>query len=110
MESLIKNSNMNILTAEAAAPTGCTVHVLEDSKVFLLVKGIVKMDQEILKLGNKLDKAKKQRDSIISKQALESYNLNVAESIKELDRQKLAGLEAELQSLTLTIEEFEKLK
>ena len=110
MQALIKNSDLNILAADSPAPTGCTVAVLEESKIFLLVKGIIKMEQELQKLNIKLEKTTKLRDSIVAKQSLESYVLNVADNVKEIDSQKLAGLESELQALKITIEEFEKLQ
>ena len=110
MQALIKNSSLTILSSDTAAPAGCTVKVLEESKILLLVKGIIDMDKELKKLNASLEKTVKQRDTIASKVSEKSYVLNVADNVKEIDLQKITGLEAEIQALTLTIQEFEKLK
>lgn len=88
--SLIRGcSQFNILEPGAPAPSGCSLYTLEDTKIYLLVKGMVDIEQELKKLQGKHDKISKLHDAIVTRQAVDGYALNVKDEIKTLDSNKV---------------------
>lgn len=101
--------NLSIIDVNAPPPEGCSLYTLDETKIFLLVKGMVDFKAEIAKLKKKLDKTQSLHDAIVKKQAVEGYALNVKDEIKEIDNNKLAGYKAEIEAMLATIATFEKL-
>jgi valyl-tRNA synthetase len=110
VKSLIKGcDSVEILEPHANQPIGCTLYTLEETKIFLLVKGFVNFEQEIEKLKSKSAKIQKLHDAISAKQSVDSYSVNVKDEIKVLDENKLNGYRTELEAINSTIENFSKL-
>ncbi|KAJ3322478.1 hypothetical protein HDV06_003022 [Boothiomyces sp. JEL0866] len=101
--------SLTLIDKNASPPEGCSIYTLEDTKIFLLVKGFVDFKAEIAKLRKKLEKTKTLHDGIIKKQAVEGYALNVRGEIKEIDNNKLTGYKAEINAMLATISNFETL-
>ncbi|KAI8900199.1 tRNA synthetases class I-domain-containing protein [Globomyces pollinis-pini] len=109
-KSLIKGcAQFNVLEPDAPTPLGCSLYTLEDTKIFLLVKGMVDIDAELTKLEKKHEKIMGLHDAIKKKQAAEGYTANVNEEIKALDINKLKGYQAEMDAITATMATFFKL-
>ena len=108
--SLIRGcTEFKVLANDANPPVGCTLYTLDDTKIFLLVKGLVDLKKELEKLEKKRDKIQDLNEAILKKQSVDGYAVNCTEEIKELDTGKVKGYEAELASLGLTIENFSNL-
>ncbi|KAJ3322660.1 hypothetical protein HDV06_002874 [Boothiomyces sp. JEL0866] len=101
--------NLSLIDINSPPPEGCSLYTLDETKIFLLVKGMVDFKAEIEKLKKKLDKTQSLHDAIVKKQAVEGYALNVKDEIKEIDNNKLSGYKAEIEAMLATIATFEKL-
>jgi valyl-tRNA synthetase len=109
--NLIKGCNLlNVLESNAPAPSGCSVFALGETKVFLLVRGMVDIEKEIEKCEIKKEKLTKLIEPIVQKQSNESYLLNVKQEVKDLDNNRLKGLQAEIDALQAAIKNFLSLK
>ena len=104
-------SSVSILGAADSKPAGCVPFVVSSSvTVFLLVKGIVDMDQEIAKAKKKMEKAaevvRKQRKIVLD----EGWQKKVSEDMKETEKNKLADAETEVREMEGAVAMFEGLK
>lgn len=104
-------SDITVLSSSDARPAGCVVFpVSSAAAVFLHVKGRVDIDGEIQKASKKLEKIRagveKQRKILIDP----SYKEKVSEELQNLEKKKLADLEAEQSGFEETIKQFEVLK
>jgi valyl-tRNA synthetase len=108
--SLIRNcAKFDIIGPTDVAPEGCTLNTLADTNIYLVVKGKVDLEKEILKLKKKLDKITILAADIKKRQSGEGYAANVKEEVKQVDATKLNGYEAEITALSSTIKSFSKM-
>jgi valyl-tRNA synthetase len=102
---------LSILSAADARPPGCVVFgVSSAAAVFLHVKGRVDIDGEIQKANKKLDRTQagiERQKKILNDPA---YKEKVSQELQEVEKKKLADLEAEQGAFQETIKQFETLK
>ncbi len=101
---------LNVLEATDAAPEGCSLYAFDQTKLFLVVRGMVNIDDEIQKLEKKRSKLTELSQAIIARQSAESYAINVKEEVKANDNNKLNGYQAEIAAIAVAMENFLKLK
>jgi len=97
------NLNGEIPPASAAAIPNATC------ETYLLIKGLVNIEQEVSKLQGKIANAQKQRDALAKKMATPTY-ANVPENVQQGDKKKLQAFEDELTNLATAIANFQKLQ
>ncbi|KAJ3057123.1 hypothetical protein HK097_000051 [Rhizophlyctis rosea] len=103
--------NLNVLPADGAVPVGCAPYsVTEDCNLFLLVKGFVDFEVELQKLDVKIGKAQKSLADWKKKTEVEGYEVKVKAEIREINDQKIKGLEAEIAALEHAKSNFVKLR
>ena len=84
-------------------PEGCTMSQLSDKcSVFLLVKGVVDIPEEIKKLNSRREKVVGRLQELLRKTQQPAYN-KVPEEVKGENARKLGRLEAELAELDKVI-------
>lgn len=77
-------------------------------EAYLLIKGLVNVEQELVKLNAKIANNQKQREALDKKMAMPTYN-NVPEAVKLTDSKKLQAFVDELAALQLAVANFQKL-
>ncbi|KAJ3340349.1 hypothetical protein HDU83_007111, partial [Entophlyctis luteolus] len=112
MAGLIKGAkSLNVLPADGTPPSGCAVmSVSHDCNVYLLVKGIVDFDAEIAKLSTAKAKAESALSDLLKKMNATDYLQKVKAEVQEMNINKRAGLETELETLGTAIKNFQNLK
>ena len=104
-------TSISVLSSADSRPAGCVVFAISSSAaVFLHVKGRVDIDGEISKASKKLEKAMQgieRQNKILGDQG---YKEKVSAELQEVERKKLADLEAEMVAFEETIKQFEGLK
>jgi valyl-tRNA synthetase len=95
--------NADIPAGSAAAIPNAT------AEVYLLIKGLVNVEQEVAKLNAKIANSQKQRDALAKKMALPTYK-NVPETVQQGDSKKLQAFDDELKNLATAITNFQKLQ
>lgn len=105
------SSTMTILDSAAKKPTGCVVAAVSaNAAVFLKVKGIVNLENEIIKVSEKLEKGnervKKQRGMVGD----EGWQAKAGEKVHEAERKKLGDLEAEIRELEGSLQRWEAIR
>ena len=89
-KSLIKGcKELIVLEDNASAPVGCSLYAVEATNIFLLVKGIVDIPQEIEKLEKKRSKIQDLKEILDKKRGAEGYTKNVKDEIKAADESKV---------------------
>ena len=104
-------ASINILSPYDPKPTGCVPSAVSSiATVFLLVKGRVDIDAEIVKAKAKMDRA----GDLVARQKKilddEGYRAKVSEELQEVERRKLRDAEAELREMEASVQQFEALK
>lgn len=104
-------TEFTVLDPSAEKPLGCVAYsISSEAVVFLYVKGLVDMDDEIEKAQKKLEKsnqALKKQQKIINDPG---YKIKVSVETRESDMKKLVDLETEANHFRDTIAQFESLK
>lgn len=89
-KSLIKGcKEFNVISVDSPAPSGCSVYAMDTTQIFLLVKGMIDIPEEIEKLEKKKLKLVEFRDVIIKKQSADGYMLNVKDEVKQIDSNRV---------------------
>lgn len=110
MVSLVKGcKSFQVLESDAEAPEGCSLYAFDDTKLFLLVKGIVDIAEEVKKLQKKQEKLNNLQAVLIKQRSADGYALNVKEEIKTMDTNKVNGYQSEIDAIAAAIENFLKL-
>ncbi|GJJ15026.1 AP-1 adaptor complex sigma subunit Aps1 [Clathrus columnatus] len=92
-------------------PAGCGSAVLSDTlSVYILVRGLVDIDNEIAKCDKKLELATMTADKIRKIEAQPGYEETIPENVRASNTEKLNTTEAEIATLRQTKAMFEKLK
>jgi valyl-tRNA synthetase len=103
--------SMEVLSPNAAVPTGCAVFVAgTGAAVFLEVKGKVDVDEEIKKAQTKLKKAAEGATKLKKILADKDFVDKVSPAVLEVEKNKLEELQAQERNYERSIEQFEKLK
>jgi valyl-tRNA synthetase len=97
------NLNGEIPPASAASVPNATC------EAYLLIKGLVNIEQEVAKLNGKIANNQKQRDLLTKKMGTSTY-VNVPEAVRTGDSKKLQALDEELANLNIAIANFQKLQ
>lgn len=84
--------------------------VSSSATVFLLVKGHVDIDIEIVKNKGKLDKVRAAVEKQAKVLALPDYSQRASKEVQDADRKKLTDLEMEANALDETVRQFEQIK
>ncbi|KAI8927212.1 hypothetical protein BC831DRAFT_453206 [Entophlyctis helioformis] len=114
--AIIRGLTRGIKTLEtvahgAAAPSGCALQTISSAAtVHLLVRGQLDIDVEIAKLHTKLGKVQALSAALEKVMAGDGYAARVKAEVKEADAAKLKGYATEIETLTASIANFEKLK
>ncbi|KAJ3222101.1 hypothetical protein HK099_002716, partial [Clydaea vesicula] len=75
---------LNVISGNQEQPEGCAlINVDEDTNVYLLVKGFVNFEEEILKYESKLKKIRNLYDSLEKKTLVKDYLEKVREDVRE---------------------------
>ncbi|KFZ18786.1 hypothetical protein V502_03936 [Pseudogymnoascus sp. VKM F-4520 (FW-2644)] len=104
-------STVQILGATDSRPAGCVPFTVSAAAVvYLRVTGRVDIDNEISKANKKLQKTHQGIDK--QRKILDDpdYKAKVSEALQEVERKRLADLEAEQRGFEETIKQFEQLK
>ncbi|KAJ3079119.1 hypothetical protein HK100_010507, partial [Physocladia obscura] len=108
---LVKGASLNLLAKSAAPPAGCAViQVSSDCNVYLLVKGTVDFDAEIVKLNASKAKAVAALVELQKKLNAPDYKTKVKAEVQEANLAKKTTLETEVSTLDGAIKNFESLK
>ncbi|KAI0791363.1 tRNA synthetases class I-domain-containing protein [Abortiporus biennis] len=92
-------------------PAGCGAEVISKSLVmYLLVKGLVDLDNEIEKCQKKLDLTKMNLDTVVKAESHPKYLENADEAVRAMNEEKRKTLQAEIEHLEAQREMFQKLK
>ncbi|KAI7833353.1 tRNA synthetases class I-domain-containing protein [Kickxella alabastrina] len=90
-----------------AVPAGCAVFSVNDEvAMHLLVRGSVDIEQEVAKLGKKIAKTTKLKDSLTAKVSIPKYEETVPEEVRESNSAKLSNYDAEIDALQAAIKTF----
>ena len=75
------------------APIGCAFSTLSDKcKLYILLKGIIDIDKEELKLKKKQDGLKQQIESLKKVISTENYETRVPEAVREKNQEKVSSI------------------
>lgn len=78
-------------------PIGCALSTLSDKcKLYILLKGIIDIDKEEVKLNKKKESLNQQIESIKKEQAKPNYDTRVPEAVKQKNSEKLVQLANEI--------------
>lgn len=109
--TLVKAATSLNITTKIATPEGAVVGVVNpECRVFVVVKGHVNFDEELVKARSKLAKIEQLRKQLAQQTEGAEYIAKVKESVREQNAKKLKAYDAELESLNAVIIEFERLK
>ncbi|RUS33808.1 hypothetical protein BC938DRAFT_483795 [Jimgerdemannia flammicorona] len=110
--TLIKEcSEATSLEPSHDVPHGCALSTIsEDINVLLLVKGMVDLDAEVSKFQKKLGNVTKAQETLQKKISITDYEIKVPADVREANETKLKSYQAEIDALTLSIQNFLKLK
>ena len=104
-------SEISILSSQDPKPAGTVAYaVSSEAAVFLLVKGRVDIQAEIVKIQKKLEKASEVVKKTRGVLNAEGYKEKVKVEVQEQERKKLEDGEAEIEVLQESLEQFERLK
>ena len=93
----------------AAAPSGCSVAIVDDATtVYMLLVGVLDPVLEVQKLQKKVTEVEGRIEAMRRKTALASYD-KTPEAVKADDADKLVKAEAELAASHTAISDFQKL-
>lgn len=104
-------STVQILGSSDSRPAGCVPFTVSAAAVvYVRVTGRVDIDNEIAKANKKLQKTHQGIDK--QRKILDDpdYKAKVSEALQEVERKRLADLEAEKRGFEETIKQFEQLK
>ncbi|KAI8820771.1 tRNA synthetases class I-domain-containing protein [Fimicolochytrium jonesii] len=112
VKSMLKGCGaFKVLGANETVPAGCAINnVSEEVNVYLLVKGFVDFDAELLKIASKVDKVRDNLASWIKKTTVDGYEERVRQEIKDSNDAKIKGLQAEIAALEKAADEFRRLR
>ncbi|KAG0228368.1 tRNA synthetases class I-domain-containing protein [Mortierella sp. GBAus27b] len=110
--TLVKGAKTcKVVTETSAIPLGCASQTVQEGcDVYLLVKGMVDVDAEVQKIEKKLTKVQKARDDLMKKIQDPTYVEKVKLEIREMNDAKIKDYDAEIATLTQSMENFLKLK
>lgn len=94
-----------------AVPAGCVLQTInEEVNVAVLVKGLVNFDEEIGKIEKKLERVNKTMQTMKDRMANPTYEEKVKLEVRQQDSSKMAGYEAEVDALTVAMQNFLRLR
>ncbi|CAG8570466.1 274_t:CDS:10 [Funneliformis mosseae] len=110
--TLVKSAkSVHVFQKGETIPSGCALSTVNDDvNVLLMVKGFVDIDAEVLKFQNKLDKTNQLLTSLQKRTSTLDYENKVPANVKEADEIRLKAYQAEIDALSLSIQNFLKLE
>ena len=90
--------NNDEASASASAPVGCALTTLSDKcKLYLLLKGIIDVDKEELKMSKRRDALNKQIEAVRKEMTTANYETRVPEAVRVKNKEKVTQLSNELE-------------
>lgn len=109
ISTLAQVSCIEILAPDAPAPSGCAMSLAGTSfEVFLLLKGLVDFEKEIVKLTGEVKKTKKQFDTLQQNTERPDYETKVPDNVRQQNTEKLNKLTLEMEKLNIAVDNFQK--
>eukprot|EP00002_Diphylleia_rotans_P039329 TRINITY_DN909_c0_g1_i2.p1 TRINITY_DN909_c0_g1~~TRINITY_DN909_c0_g1_i2.p1 ORF type:complete len:1026 (+),score=250.34 TRINITY_DN909_c0_g1_i2:57-3134(+) len=109
IKTLTLASNIEVLLKDEP-PIGCAINVINDScNVHIMLKGLIDIDAEIVKLEKKLSALETNYASVFAKTQAAGYE-KVPENVRKQNSEKLTSLEQEIASVKDAITKFQSLK
>ncbi|XP_077968716.1 valine--tRNA ligase-like [Styela clava] len=100
VKTLSYSSNIKILTKDEKAPSGCAVGIVNDKcDVNLMLKGLIDLEKEIMKLRKKQAENGKKIQDMEKKMAKEEYSSKVPKKVQEAESEKVQQLKTELKKM-----------
>jgi len=98
------------VTVNAEPPQGCAADIPDSScEIYLHIKGLVDIDQELSKLNTKFYNTDTQHQALLQRMGSSDY-AKVPDNIKEKDNEKLEHLIVELENIQKAMKTFTNLK
>ena len=83
--------SVTFLTGTEQPPIGCALSTLSDKcKLYILLKGIIDIDKEEVKLRKKRELLLQQIEAIRKEQAKENYETRVPETVRQKNQEKVS--------------------
>mmetsp|Transcript_17760 Transcript_17760/g.29851 ORF Transcript_17760/g.29851 Transcript_17760/m.29851 type:complete len:1373 (-) Transcript_17760:276-4394(-) len=97
--------------ATLEVPAGCAVSIVsEECSAYLMLKGIMNLEEELAKLDKRKGDTTKAREDLDKRMALDNYKSNVPKSVQAADTDKASKLAGELATIEEAMAAFTKLK
>ncbi|KAH8919452.1 hypothetical protein BT69DRAFT_495152 [Atractiella rhizophila] len=112
ISTLVKGSqSIQIVKDKNAIPSGCaTESISSDITAHLLVRGLIDFDQEITKAEKKITLTNMNVERLEKQMNAPDYETKIREDVRNANAEKMRDLNAELETLRQSIENFKLLK
>jgi valyl-tRNA synthetase len=92
-------------------PVGCALSTLSDKcKLFILLKGIIDIDKEEVKLNKKKDLLNKQVESLKKEMSSANYETRVPEAVRIKNQEKLTQLANEIELINDGLKQLQQMR
>lgn len=109
--TLARGNNLRFLESNEEAPKGCCVKVLSDSLSLLVdLTGIIDVETEITRLTKEIERLTPMIETYKRKVSVPDYESKVPEAVRQVNADKLASYEAELEATLSAFSTFQALK
>eukprot|EP00730_Choanoeca_flexa_P002357 TRINITY_DN11021_c0_g1_i1.p1 TRINITY_DN11021_c0_g1~~TRINITY_DN11021_c0_g1_i1.p1 ORF type:complete len:1070 (+),score=320.61 TRINITY_DN11021_c0_g1_i1:39-3248(+) len=109
MIGLLTFTEAEVLRPNTDIPEGCVSSVSSDLEIFLMVKGMVDVEQEVKKLVKKQSQEQARMQKLEQKIASESYKTKVPADVQAADAKKLEDLKTSLALLEADVKRYQSL-
>jgi len=90
IKALCRLQELTCAAFGSEVPPGCVVATVDETcDIFLLVKGLVNVDEEVRKLEQQLDKARKSQEQLKKQAAMPEYVTKIPEHVRQQNEQKV---------------------
>ena len=109
--TLARGNSLHFLESQQDAPKGCCVKVLADNLSLLVdLTGIIDVETEIARLSKEVERLTPMIDTYKRKMAAADYESKVPEAVRQVNTEKLASYEAELEATQNAFSAFQAMK
>jgi valyl-tRNA synthetase len=106
-KTLLKCESLTIVGDRAEVPSGCSTYIVNDRiTVYLQLKGLIDPQAEIVKLGKKQEKLKKEIETLQKRKASPGYVDKVPEAVHVSNDEALARFSGEQEAVLAMIEQY----
>jgi valyl-tRNA synthetase len=107
IKTLLKCESLTVVSDRAEVPSGCSAYIVNDRiSVYLQLKGLIDPQAEIVKLGKKQEKLKKEIETLQKRKASPGYVEKVPEAVRITNDESLARFIGEQQAVLAMIEQY----